>query len=90
MAVTARFYIAEVHKYPAQNNGWADPAPRGKVVMRPALRGEANKAWASATPSGEITMTIRGDALPWFEERLGADLAITFDDLPVSEPSKES
>lgn len=82
MAVTARFYVAEVAKYPTQNNGWADPAPRGKVVLRPAMRGEENKAWASATPSGEITMTMHGDALPWFEDRLGADLHITFDDVP--------
>lgn len=85
MAVSARFYIAEVHKYPNRNEGWADPAPLGKVVMRPALRGEANKTWASATPSGQIEMTIRGDALPWFEERLGADLHITFGDVPAED-----
>lgn len=83
MAVTARFYIAEIHKFPTNHGGWADPAPLGQVVLRPALRGEENKAWASATPSGEMKMTLRGDALPWFEERLGADLHITFEDVPA-------
>jgi hypothetical protein len=29
-------------------------------------------------------MTMHGDALPWFEDRLGADLHITFDDVPQS------
>jgi hypothetical protein len=50
MAVTARFYVAEVAKYPTQNNGWADPAPRGKVVLRPAMRGEENMVAASTRP----------------------------------------
>jgi hypothetical protein len=84
MAVQARFYIAEVHQY-ASMGGWAAPAPAGKVVMRPVTRGEANKDWASSTPSGEFTMTVHGTAFPWFQDRLGKELAITFEDRPDSE-----
>lgn len=89
MAVTARFYVAEVHKYPTRSDGWADPVPMGKVILRAAIRGEENKAWASATPVGLIDLTVKGDALPWFEDRLGADLHITFDDVPRPAPQSE-
>lgn len=81
MAVTARFYVAEILQY-ATGGNWAPPAPGGVVTLRPALKAEANKEWASATPSGEIKMTIRSDAFGWFQERLGKDLHITFDDVP--------
>lgn len=82
MSVQARFYVATCTRYAngSSRPGFADPAPMGDVVLRPATRGEANKQWASATPSGEIKLVIHGQALPWFEERLGAELAITFDD----------
>ena len=49
------------------------------MKLLPATRGELNKAWASATPSGEITMTIGNPvAASWFEAMLGKDVAITF------------
>lgn len=80
MAVRAKFYVQQVTKQ-ATGGNWAPPAPAGSVVLQPVLRGEENKEWASATPSGRIEMTIRGEALPWFEERLGKDVAILFDDV---------
>jgi len=77
MAVRARFYVAEVTRYANQvQEGYAAPAPRGMVVMRPVTRGEDNKEWASATPSGEVRMTVTGPAWPWFDERLGKEVSI--------------
>lgn len=79
MAVLARFYVAEVTRY-ASLQGWADPAPKGVVVMRPVTRGEENAQWASATPSGEFKMTVSGPAWPWFDERLGREVSIVIDE----------
>lgn len=82
MAIAARFWINQVtkHGYANGTGGWADPAPAGNVVLAPVI-GKENEPWASATPSGKIELTVRGSALPWFEERLGKTLAITFDDV---------
>jgi hypothetical protein len=85
MAVEARFYVAEVVKRPSSRmGGYAAPVPIGEVVLRPA-GGKGNEEWASATPTGEMRLTIRTEALGWFEERLGAHLAIRFDDVPSAE-----
>lgn len=84
--ITARFWVAQVtkHGFPNGTRGWADPAPAGQVVLSPVV-GKENEPWASATPSGKIELTVRGSALPFFEERLGKALAITFDDVPALE-----
>lgn len=83
MAVRARFYVATVTQHAtAAREGYAEPKPMGEVVLRPATRGEANAEWASATPSGEFRMTVNGPAFPWFQERLGREVAITLDDVP--------
>lgn len=81
MAVRAKFYVAEVTRYANQvRAGYAEPAPRGTVVMRAVSRGEENAEWASATPSGEFKMTVTGPAWPWFDERLGREVSILIDD----------
>ena len=81
MTVQARFFVAEINQYAHLTQaGYAPPAPMGVVKMRPVSRGEANAQWASATPSGEFTMTVRGEAFPWFQERLGQELKITIED----------
>lgn len=87
MAVQARFYIASVELLASgvKSDGYAPPAPAGKVTMRPVTRGEANAVWASATPSGLIEMTVRGDAVPWFVDRIASELKITFEDRPEDE-----
>lgn len=89
MSVSARFYVRSVEKYAAQaQKGWAPPAPVINVKLSPVSggRGEQNKAWASATPSGEVTLTIgNAGAAAWFEERLGKDVAITFEDRDPAE-----
>lgn len=87
MSVQARFYVREVTKY-AYSSGYAAPAPVVMVKLNPVSgsKGEINKSWASATPSGEITMTIGNPAAAaWFEDRLGKDVAITFADRPEDE-----
>lgn len=83
MAVRAKFYVAQMTQYAnAVVAGYAAPAPRGEVILRPVTRGgDDNAQWASATPSGEIKMTVNdGGGFAWFHERLGQDIAITFDD----------
>ena len=91
--VTARFWVTAITRRPpfvnpSQTNGWATPAPLIDVKMQVVSGGRApeNAAWASATPSGEITMTIGNpEAAAWFDSMLGKDVAITFearDDLP--------
>lgn len=76
--IRAKFYVAEVTKF--ANGGYADPKPMGNVTMRPVTRGEDNREWASATPSGEFKMTVIGDAFPWFDEHLGREVSITIDE----------
>lgn len=88
MSVTARFYVQSVNKLASGHRpaGYAAPAPVITVTLHPATRGEENKAWASATPSGEIRMTIGNpEAAAWFESMLGQDVAITFEPRPVDE-----
>ncbi len=89
MTVQARFYVREVTRFAsAAMTGWAAPAPTIIVKLSPVSgsKGEANKSWASATPSGDITMTIGNpDAAKWFDDRLGQDIAITFADRPDDE-----
>lgn len=86
MAVKARFYVTEItRRASAAMSGYAAPVPLGEVVMRPCTRGEENKVWASSTPSGEFKMTVRGEALPWFEEMLGQDVEITIAKAPSQE-----
>jgi hypothetical protein len=83
MAVEARFYVATItESAPRALSNYAEPVPVGEVLMRAATK-NGNEKWASATPSGEFKMTVRGDALPWFKERLGQDVRILIDDAPV-------
>lgn len=73
MAVLARFYVAEITRRSY------DPGAV-QVTLQAVGRGEENKAWASATPSGQITMAIKnGAAAAFFGDRLGKDVAITFE-----------
>lgn len=84
MSVRAKFYIAEItqHATGITRPGYADPAPIGRVVMRPVTRGgDDNADWASSTPSGEFQMTVRGTAFPWFQEHLGRDISITIEEI---------
>lgn len=86
--VTARFYVREVTRYAFNNGGYANPAPQVSVVLSPVsgAKGEENKKWASATPSGEVKLTIGNpEAAEWFDSMLGKDVAITFEERPEDE-----
>lgn len=80
--VGARFYVQSVTRLASgtRAEGYAQPAPNIQVVMWPVTRGEENKQWASATPSGKIELTIGNpEAAAWFESMLGQDVAVTFE-----------
>lgn len=74
MSVVARMYVSTTQRF-AYN-------PESVTVELQAVsRGEENKAWATATPSGSVKLSINnGPAGKWFEERLGKDVLITFED----------
>ena len=85
MSVQARFYVQRVTRYAygSSRPGWAEPSPNVEVILQPVSpsRHAENAEWASATPSGEIKLTVGNpDAAEWFNSRLGCDIAITFAD----------
>ena len=78
MAITARFYVSEVTKYAGRDD-------QGTVRLRPSYANGANKEWASATPTGEITMGVNNpEAFAEFDAaRLASDdIHITFERHP--------
>ena len=59
--VRAKFYVRSVTRY---NSG-------GSVELQAVVRGNENKSWSSATPSGQLTMSILNEsALKVFEDAL--------------------
>ena len=61
MGVRAKFYVHSITRF----------SSGGSVQMHPVVRGEENKSWSQATPSGQLTMSILNDkALAVFEEAL--------------------
>jgi formylmethanofuran dehydrogenase subunit E len=82
MSVQARLYVAEMTRF-------AYNPEQAQVTLRAVSRGPENKTWASATPVAEFKMTIgNAEAVRWFEERLGKDVAVTFQDRPLENCSK--
>jgi hypothetical protein len=72
--VRAKFFVQEVGK----------TTYGGKVVLNVVSRGEDNKKWSAATPSGQITMTIRNElAMDFFD--VGQEYFVTFDPAPKGE-----
>jgi hypothetical protein len=79
MAVRAKFYVRGITRQ-AYN-----PAAL-EVTLSPVTRGESNKEWSAATPSGEIKMTITNPpAADYFGERLGKELYVDFTEVPEDE-----
>lgn len=75
MAVTARFYVFESTKYAGGGEG------ARRVKLNAVSRGPENKDWAKYSPSGSIELNILNpSAALWFDERVGKDVAITFED----------
>jgi hypothetical protein len=79
--VVARFYV----------QGYAKKAfnpDAVEITLQAVSRGEANKVWASATPSGSITMMIRnGPAGDFFVDcfERKAEVEIHFREAPKEE-----
>lgn len=70
--IAARFYIAKVTREAYS----ASTTPYGSVELRASTRGDKNKAWASATPSGSMTMQIHSEAMTTFNDHIGQDVDI--------------
>lgn len=75
MSILARFYIREITRYGNTDNVL--------IKMSATIKGsEDNKEWSKYTPSGNIDMSVTTPgAIAWFEERLGKDVALTFEDV---------
>lgn len=75
-AVVARFFVSGY-----QRRAY-DPEAT-EVTLNAVSRGEHNKTWARATPSGEIKMTIKNEsAASWFMDRLGSEIEVSFTPAP--------
>lgn len=81
MPIAARFYVAKI------TTSAYGPKGAAAVELQAVSRGDQNKDWASATPSGTITMQINNaPAAQWFADRLGDDIAVLFDAVAVAHP----
>lgn len=70
--VVARFFVSGY-----QRRAYDPDAT--EVTLNAVSRGEHNKAWARATPSGEIKMTVKNEsAAAWFMDRLGSEIEVSF------------
>lgn len=80
--IKARFYLASITKMATglKRPGYADPAPIAEVTLRAVNRKtDDNIEWASATPAGVLTMSVRGEAVPAFEALLGEDVYLSIE-----------
>lgn len=72
MSVRAKFYVESVTK-----RTWAD-----SVRLQVVTRGEDNKVWSAATPTGHIEMNIKNDAAA--EQFVpGREYFVTFEEVPA-------
>lgn len=77
--VQARFYVAGYERF-------SYDAGSTLVKLQAVSRGEHNRDWAAATPSGQVTMTIKSaSAASWFTERLGKEVSVVFTEVPDEE-----
>lgn len=81
MAVAARFWVQSVKKTQGSQE------INREVVLQPVVRAtglagaNGNINWAKYTPSGNILLQVNAEpAGQWFEDRIGKDVAITFED----------
>jgi hypothetical protein len=80
MTVQARFYVSKIEKTPSDYIG---------VTLLPVVRAhglpgaEGNIDWSKYTPSGNFQMNVSTStgAAKWFEDHIGKDVAITFEDV---------
>ncbi len=73
--IRAKMFVAELKKA-----AWNPEAVT--VTLNAVSRGEENKEWAAATPSGQIVMTVSAPiAAEMFGERLGKEMFVDFTDV---------
>lgn len=86
-AVKARFWVQKIGKQAVSAGNTMRTVELAPVIRAHGLPGaEGNVDWSKYTPSGKIELVISADAAgQWFEDRLGQDVAITFDDVEVEE-----
>lgn len=82
----ARFYVASTEEFGTPD---ANGQCSGKVTLSAVSRGDQNKEWASATPSGTLTMHINNP--PAFEairgiQRAGMDVDLVLTPVHVKRP----
>lgn len=80
--VRAKFYVAACEAVAASSS---QPGPQGNVKLKAVSRGAENSSWASATPSGELTMYVSNPAgFAWMQSRLGKEVYLDFSDVDPS------
>jgi hypothetical protein len=82
MSVKARFWVQKCTRQAVSGGAIARTVELAPVVRATPLPGsDGNTDWSKYTPSGRIEMNITAEgAGEWFEERVGKDIAISFDD----------
>jgi hypothetical protein len=75
MSVIAKFFVQEVTRR-AYNPGACE------VKLSAVSRGQDNKSWASATPVGNISMTILNESAAAAFLELGDEFYVTFEPAP--------
>lgn len=82
----ARFYIASTEEFGRPDD---EGHCSGKVTLNAVSRGDQNKQWASATPSGTLTMHINnGRAFEALRavQRAGLDVDVLLTPVPAHNP----
>lgn len=78
MSVRAKMFVSEV-----RYNTWG-----GGVTLQVVSRGEDNKQWAAATPSGELKLSIKNElALGQF--KVGQEYYIDITEVPEEKVGQE-
>lgn len=83
MSVRARFWVQKIGKQAVSQGNINRTVELAPVVRASGLPGaDENIDWSKYTPSGSILLVVSAEgAGQWFEDRLGQDVAITFDDV---------
>lgn len=86
MSVAARFWVQKVTKQAVSGGAVTRHVELAPVIRASQLPGaDGNVDWSQYTPSGLIQLTVSAPAAgQWFEEMLGRDIAITFEEVPES------
>jgi len=80
--VRAKFFVSACEAVAASAN---QPGPQGNVTLKAVSRGAENSSWASATPTGTLTMYVSNPSgFAWMQSRLGKEVYMDFTDVDPS------